>query len=105
MQRYDYDKSLKVGDLVTAYRKGYYIIEGLESREQEGANPLALLSKVLNGKFNKVGGRDSCDIFYCKRVTRDTLTEMREEFEANIYALEQALLEVEETITKEKKNV
>ena len=70
-----YDKTIKVGDIVTAYQKGYWCVLNIEQRgikvgeEIFRPNPLVTLELVLdsNGKQAK-RKEEKCDIWHCKKI-------------------------------------
>jgi len=86
---------IKIGDLVTAYEKGYWRVVGIERRYISQAmigyfpakelgdeyNPLVKLELVVNSKLNKPKARkprtSSCDMAYCTVITREWIDEQQ----------------------------
>lgn len=79
-----WDRSLKVGDIVTAYQSGFWRITAIEPRSAEKErylltdaqrqrgeepNPLIHIEGVLTSTFKPTRRKDRCDAGYCKRVT------------------------------------
>lgn len=66
-----WDDTLTVGELVTAYEKGYHVITGFEFRE--GHPPLIYYRRVISDSGKKIKGKGSdlvCDASYVQRVTK-----------------------------------
>jgi len=65
---FEYDKTIKVGDVVTGYDKGYFIVTGIVPRKDN--NPIVEYIKIANESYNFIKSNKvlSCDIYYCKRV-------------------------------------
>jgi hypothetical protein len=80
-------KEFKVGDLITAYHKGFWKLTKIQRRfytardidyyrscegkkEGDEYNPLFFYEWVLNGKFNKPPRprEECCDVAFCKKV-------------------------------------
>ena len=85
-----WDDTLTVGELVTAYEKGYHVITGFEFRE--GHPPLVYYRRVVSSSGKKIKGKGSdlsCDASYVQRVT---------------YAAAQAIYHLETQAAAEKFN-
>ena len=76
---------LKPGDIVTAYKKGYYRLDEIHDRSaqkyktpingKDAPDPLAVVSRVMDTAGNigkKPAKPDQCDIAYCTLVARST---------------------------------
>lgn len=64
-----WDDTLTVGELVTAYRPGYHILTSIDHRD--GHPPLATYVQVIRPdgtRVKKPGRSDTCDISYVERV-------------------------------------
>jgi len=70
--RYPWDETLTVGELVTAYEKGYHII--LEFKHRGGSTPLVYYRRVVSDKGapikTKTPATLCCDAAYVRRVSR-----------------------------------
>jgi hypothetical protein len=102
---YTYDKTIKVGDLITSYRKGFYRVVEIERRyytdddetsfdfleKQSGhrphigdeRNPRVISRKILNTKYNKSVGIDSCDATFCSKIDLQTKLKIERILEAD----------------------
>jgi hypothetical protein len=96
-----YDTTIKVGDLITAYHKGYWRVTKITPRrygendlKPEGAkagdeyDPLFTYEKVLSADFKpcrKVA--EECDASYCKKVTKEQLDKMIQQYTDGINCL------------------
>lgn len=66
----------KVGDLCTSYYKGIWKLEDIDYTDGRSSFGLASLVKVLNSNYDKASSvRKTCDIFYCKKLTKEELLE------------------------------
>lgn len=89
---FPYDTSLKVGDLISAFHEGYYILVKIE--ERAGTNPLFHYKKAYNSEgiednyYNTV---ISCDASYCQRASK-RIVEAIAELEQQKKNLENILL-------------
>ena len=70
--------TFKVGDLITAYHKGYFRIIGIQ--ERPSMRPLIHYSMVLDSKFRPRKKFDCCDVNFCMVITQQHLTDLK--FEA-----------------------
>lgn len=63
----------KVGDIITAYHKGYWHVTEVEKRR--GNAPLLTYRKLLhsNGKECKKRIEKCCDASYCEILTKETI--------------------------------
>lgn len=71
----EYDNTINVGSLITAYHKGYHILTRIEFRGQLGDpnfenTPIFHYVKVLNdnGTISK-GKANSCNAGFCEEIT------------------------------------
>lgn len=70
MTKQHYDTTLKVGDIVRAYKPGYHRITKIEEREARYITPLIHYKPLLNGKGGKARNEeDSCDAAYCIKAS------------------------------------
>ena len=87
-------KKLKVGDIITAYRKGIHIITKIEHRfftekdtdygnVGEEYNSLIYYKQLVTGKFKEVKSKREycCDEHYCTVIDDDWITAQYEELE------------------------
>ena len=69
-------KTVKVGDIVTAYQKGYWRVLNIEQRDnfllgktKFRPNPLVTLELVLDSNGKQAKRKESkCDIWHCKKI-------------------------------------
>lgn len=75
---------MRVGDLITTYHKGYWILEKIESRQYY--NPLFYYRKIANENFRFVKSNiiSSCDALYCAKVIEFNLIKIKNEFNTRI---------------------
>jgi len=65
---YDYDKTIKVGDIVTGYYKGYWRV--VEVRKRKEYAPIIVGELVLDSNGNKAKKkRNEWDSSYSKKIT------------------------------------
>ena len=66
-----WDKTIKIGDLITGFYGGYFIITGIEKRKDE--SPLATMQLKLdkNGQIAKKTRIETCDMSYCTKITKE----------------------------------
>jgi len=75
-----WDDTIQVGDLVTAYEKGYHIVTAIHHREYNP--PLIYYKRVVSdsGKDVKSGGKPLvCCISYASKVTREMVNKVYKE--------------------------
>lgn len=75
----EWDDTLTVGELITAYRDGYHILTRFEFRE--GNTPLVYYINVVkpNGvRVKKPGATLVCDASYVRRVSREDVQRIYE---------------------------
>lgn len=105
---FTYDKTIKVGDIVTAYQKGYWRVLDIEPRNNITVgsktirpNPLVTLELVLdsNGKHAK-RKESKCDIWYCKKID---LNEVNKIITYDLEFFETKKQNLLELVTKEAK--
>lgn len=76
MAKATYDKTIKVGDIVTAYHKGFHRVLKIENRHNMVVggktyhpSPLVTLELVLDSNGKKARPKEtSCDINWCKKI-------------------------------------
>lgn len=74
-----YDRTIKVGELVTMAQPGVFVLERIEPREG-GYNPLFISRKILDGNGKaRQDGCDCCDASFCHRVTADFLAKKQQQ--------------------------
>jgi hypothetical protein len=63
-----YDDSIVVGDMITAYNKGLHIVTEIIPRE--GQTPLFAYRRVFDSEHRAVKTKkiDSCDASYCRKA-------------------------------------
>jgi hypothetical protein len=69
-----YDESITVGTLITAYHKGYHILERIEflTGEFSDDTPVFYYTKIANDDGTPSrADRNSCHAGFCVAVTRD----------------------------------
>ena len=80
-------KQFKVGDIITAYHKGYHRITLIEDRQQSNTgrykgtdSPLIHYTCILdsNGQPSKAR-KNECDALYCRRVTTEQVLSIYDE--------------------------
>jgi hypothetical protein len=75
--KFKYDSSIKVGDIVTGYYKGYWKITEIVHRKYERKrhyqpNPLFVGVLLLDSNGNKVAPKhNNWDASYSKKITRE----------------------------------
>ena len=70
----EWDDTLQVGELITAYDAGYFILAGFDYRE--GSTPLAHYVQVVRPdgtRVKKPGATRTCDAAAVRRVTRENI--------------------------------
>lgn len=68
----NFDNTIKVGDIVTGYHKGYWRVTSIEDRGS--VNPLVTYEKVLDSNRNPCGKTEKqCDMGYCKKMDKSEL--------------------------------
>lgn len=82
----EWDETLQVGELITAYHSGYHILTGFDYRE--GQTPLILYVTVLRAdgtKVKKPSTARTCDASYVRKIaTEDALRIFREDHNAAV---------------------
>ena len=69
----DYN-DVKVGMLITAYQKGFHIVQ---SKRRGGSNGLVDMVRVVSEKGERAPKSSSCcDVAYCKEVTQADIDKM-----------------------------
>jgi hypothetical protein len=65
-----WDDTLTVGELITTYNSGYFVLHRIELRE--GSTPLMYYTKVAQPDGSLVNGRaeQCCDASYVRRMSR-----------------------------------
>jgi hypothetical protein len=92
---YWFDPELEVGDYITSYHAGIFRLRMIQRRFMDESyvrmkpeckvgdeyNPMFHYEKVLDRNFKPVksGKIDSCDASFCRKVTRDTLQQEKQE--------------------------
>ena len=67
--------NFKIGDIITAYHKGYHVITGFDGH-------LLKYEKVLSDKLTKVGRtKNTCDKAWCRKVDPQLLLNQLKESE------------------------
>lgn len=74
-----YDPTIKAGDIITAYHKGYWKVDLVMPRA--GSTPSLYYTKV-GGKSSK-----SCDASYCRKVDPEALHKQMIDEADKLYAL------------------
>lgn len=90
---FPYDTSLKVGDLISTFHEGYYILVKIEERLNK-ENPLFHYKKAYNSdgiEDNYYNIVISCDAYYCQRASK-RIVKAIEELEQKKKNLENILL-------------
>lgn len=103
-----YDKTIAVGDIVTAYQKGYWRVDEIEVRgntycggKMYRTAPLVKLTLVLDSNGKKASARKSeCDIGYCKKID---LNEVNKIITYDLEFFETKKQNLLELVTKEAK--
>lgn len=98
------DNGIKVGDIITAYHKGYWRVTSIEQRTEEDhgnskdpnvsiddpINSIANYELVCNDKFKPSGKKkktESCDVSFCRVVNENFIREKIQEKIDEINAL------------------
>lgn len=76
MTKSTYDKTIKVGDIVTAYHKGFHRVLKIENRSNMAVGgktyhpaPLVTLLLLLDSNGKKASRKEtSCDISWCTKI-------------------------------------
>ncbi len=82
----EWDDTLSVGELITAYEKGYHILTGIDYRADD-QTPLMRYTRVVTaaGKRTKANKEMVCDASYVRRLnTGDVLRLFQTEINAAI---------------------
>lgn len=65
---------VKVGDLITAYRKGFHVVTGIIN---QGSDVMALIKyrTVMDSKFNLIKSKkeETCSAYYCTKVKKEDI--------------------------------
>jgi len=103
----DRDNGIKVGDLITAYHNGYWIVTSIEQRTVTKAdeekhqgrygragdpmNSMIHYELAFDGKFKPVVGKkkktNACDAYYCAKVDGKFIAEQIKELNKQVDAL------------------
>lgn len=69
----EFDRDLKVGDIITAYHAGYHKVTGIERRfDYQGKefNSIIHYVRVANGQGKRArSSKKRCDASFCEKVT------------------------------------
>lgn len=104
----NYDQTIKVGDLITAYHKGFWQVTEVQRRfltDYDVAtyssyrdykagyeyNPVIHYKQVATAGFVKTSGKKikSCDASFCRKISEEYFAKLRVDLEKQIAALEQ----------------
>ena len=98
------DKGLKVGDVVTAYEKGYHAVVSIEPRTHGGGrnkihSPMIGYKKVLNSRGEPVSSNviKYCDVHYCTKMTKEVIEKIITNEQTIFETKKQNLLKLLET--------
>ena len=87
----EYDDTIMVGQLISAYHKGYHVVTRIEFREQDdqpgkAASPILHYVKVLDdaGKPSKAL-KNSCDASFCRKITLEIARQLQDEAAQRAY--------------------
>lgn len=87
------EQNINVGDIITAYHKGYWRVIKLEKILLYcNLTTQVTYEKVLNSNFkppSKV--TKSCDIRWCRKVNREYIQSLREDFNTKMNKLEELI--------------
>ncbi len=89
----DFDETIKVGDIITAYQSGYHKVTDITPRYQKNGDVMIpLFTYCLVAKANGTVAKGkvitkSCDASYCRRAT-DALEKTIAEKKAEVARLE-----------------
>lgn len=84
----------KVGDIITSYHKGFHKVTRVTPRNYPGRPMTALLDYVrVCGPDGQKAARNtnSCDSFYCKKVTRSTVQDLYAKLIERAHVLQDSL--------------
>lgn len=72
--RHPYDKTIKIGDYIYAYRKGVHRVIDITSRH--GMTPLFTYEKVLTHNWQPTTRKEvhNCDASWCRKITRQSIS-------------------------------
>lgn len=75
----DGDNNLIVGDIITAYHKGFHKITNIRilKDSQCGDQVLVEYDQLLTQNGKKRSGHNVCNIGYCKRITAEEIARQR----------------------------
>ena len=84
----DWDRTIAIGDLITSYYSGYWRVDRIERRftqydhgVYEGipigteCSPVFYMTEVLTDTGKPRKRKNSCDAWYCKKVTHEWVDE------------------------------
>jgi hypothetical protein len=96
------DKGLKVGDITTAYEKGYHVVISVEPRSHgrdKIASPTIGYKKVLNSRGEPVPSTvvKYCDVHYCTKITNEVIEKIITNEQTIFETKKQNLLKLLET--------
>lgn len=72
------DNGIKIGDIITAYHKGYHRVTDIIPRK--GAMSLIQYKMIMDSKLNKRRGNEkTCDASYCTVITRPYIEKLKKD--------------------------
>jgi len=76
-KHHQWDGSIQVGDIVTAYVKGYHRVRRIVPHDMFA--PTVYLEGILNSHFNARGVQDTkCSGNWCKKLTKEEVEQLRD---------------------------
>lgn len=81
-------EEFKVGDIITAYHKGYFRLLSIERRYKDSKemSPLFSYEKIMDSNFKLITSKKKsileCDARFCKVLKKSAVEDMKKEFEA-----------------------
>ena len=77
----NWDETITVGTLITAYHSGYFILERIDHRDQDDGEPdferqapvFHYVKVVSTSGLPSAKVRQCCDASFCARVTKETI--------------------------------
>lgn len=97
------DKGIKVGDIITAYEKGYHVVVSIERRthNRDGTDsPVIGYKRKLDSTGKSVSSNvvKYCDVYYCTKLTKEAVEKIITN-EQTVFELKKAnLLSLLETL-------
>jgi hypothetical protein len=87
------DNTIKVGDLVTGYHKGFHRVISVGQPYAGASTYLVYYEAVLDSKCNPVRSKTkrSCDLSYCRKIDKEYLVKVAESHQTQLTNLKNAI--------------